>query len=190
MDSGNSPDSPSARPVNALAAVWGAAEATLFFIVPDVLLSRIALQDRRQALLACLWALGGALLGGALIWTAGYIDPAPARSLFVEIPAISLGMIERVQEQIEDLGLWAVFIGPLIGTPYKLYALEAATAGFGWLPFLLVSVPARLLRFVVIVLLTSAIANGLRRFASMRVLRACHLLAWTAFYAWYFTVMP
>ena len=49
---------------NALAAIWGAAEATLFFIVPDVFLSWLALSDRRQALIACLYALLGALVGG------------------------------------------------------------------------------------------------------------------------------
>lgn len=189
MGSGNSPDAASARRLNALAAFWGAAEATLFFIVPDVLLSWVALQDRRHALLACLWALGGALLGGALIWTMGYVDPVPARSLFAEIPAISPALINRVHEQILDLGPWAVFVGPLTGTPYKIYALEAASAGCGLLAFLLVSVPARLLRFVIVVLLTHAVATGLRRFISMKTLQALLITVWIAFYAWYFVVM-
>ncbi len=189
MGSGNSPDTAASGRLNALAATWGAAEATLFFIVPDVLLSRIVLQDRRRALLACCWALGGALLGGVLIWIVGYVNPDPARALFAAIPAIDPPMIERVHEQILDLGPWAVFIGPLTGTPYKVYALEAASAGFGLLAFLLVSVPARLLRFVIVVLLTHAIATGLRRFASTRALQALHLAAWVAFYAWYFTIM-
>jgi membrane protein YqaA with SNARE-associated domain len=172
-----------------LAAAWGAAEATLFFIVPDVLLSRIALQNWRQGLLCCLWALGGALIGGLLIWIIGHIDPEPTRTLFTRIPAISPAMIARVHQQILDLGPWAVFVGPLTGTPYKLYALEAASAGFGLLAFILVSVPARLLRFVIVVLFTHAVASGLRRFASIKILRRLHLTAWIAFYAWYFTVM-
>ncbi|MDJ0905103.1 MAG: hypothetical protein QNI96_03695 [Woeseiaceae bacterium] len=109
--------------------------------------------------------------------------------MFAKIPAISPAMIDRVHEQILDLGPWAVFVGPLTGTPYKVYALEAAGAGFGLLPFLLISVPARLLRFVLVVLLTSAIARALRGRASMRTLQVLHLTAWTAFYAWYFTVM-
>ena len=189
MGSGNSPDTVSARRLKAVAGFWGAAEATLFFIVPDVLLSWIALRDLRRALLACLWALLGALLGGSLIWVVGSIDPEPTRDVFAKIPAISPAMIDRVHEQILDLGPWAVFVGPLTGTPYKIYALEAASAGFGVLAFLLISVPARLLRFVLVVLLTSAIAMGLRRRMSIRTLQVLHLTAWAAFYAWYFTVM-
>ena len=49
--------------VNLGAAVWGFAEATLFFIVPDVLLSWIALHAPRKALVACLWAVVGAPSG-------------------------------------------------------------------------------------------------------------------------------
>jgi membrane protein YqaA with SNARE-associated domain len=185
----NSAEAPPPRWLNGLAASWGAAEATLFFIVPDVLLSRIALQDRRRALRACLWALAGALAGGTLVWILGHADPAPTRTLFTQIPAIDHDMIRRVHRQILDLGAGAVFIGPLTGTPYKIYALEAAGAGVGLLPFLLVSVPARLLRFVAVVLLTHAVAAGLHRLASSRAIAWLHAAAWAAFYAWYFYVM-
>ncbi len=44
--------------------IWGFAEATFFFIVPDVLLTLIALKNWRLATRACLWSLGGALIGG------------------------------------------------------------------------------------------------------------------------------
>jgi len=44
-----------------VAALWGLAEATLFFIVPDVFLSLVALRDRRAALVACGWAIPGHL---------------------------------------------------------------------------------------------------------------------------------
>ena len=37
-----------------IATLWGLAEATLFFIVPDVYLSRVALADSRRAALAVL----------------------------------------------------------------------------------------------------------------------------------------
>ena len=51
-----------------LAALWGFAESTLFFIVPDVLLTWLALSLPRRALRACYWALGGALAGGDGRW--------------------------------------------------------------------------------------------------------------------------
>ncbi len=43
----------------AAAAAWGFAEATLFFLAPDVYLTRIALRDWRGALLASLAAAAG-----------------------------------------------------------------------------------------------------------------------------------
>lgn len=189
MASGNSAEHQGGSRLNVLAAAWGAAEATLFFIVPDVLLSRIALHDRRRALIACLWALGGALLGGALIWALGSGDPEPVRSTFARIPAVSPAMIERVQAQLASHGPWSLFIGPLTGTPYKIYALEAAGAGIGLLAFLLISIPARLLRFVLVVFLTAAIARACRDRLGLRTLQVWHAGAWIAFYAGYFYAM-
>ena len=50
---------------NAIASLWGFAEATVFFIVPDVLLSWLALRSPKSGLIACLFALLGALIGGS-----------------------------------------------------------------------------------------------------------------------------
>src|SRR5437868_1692315 len=61
------------------ALAWGYAEATLFFLVPDVLLSWVALRDPRAAGVACFWALAGALLGGATMYAWGAADPGTAR---------------------------------------------------------------------------------------------------------------
>ena len=116
---------------NALAALWGVAEATVFFIVPDVLLSWLALQSYKPAFIACLWALAGALVGGGIIWFVGLSNPDMVRTMLVSLPAISDEMITNVAQQLDESGLVALFVGPMIGTPYKIYALEAATSGFG-----------------------------------------------------------
>ena len=98
-------------------------------------------------------------------------------------------MIERVQAQLASHGPWSLFIGPLTGTPYKIYALEAAGAGIGLLAFLLISIPARLLRFVLVVFLTAAIARACRGRLGLRTLQVWHAGAWIAFYAGYFYAM-
>lgn len=49
--------------VNRIAALWRFAEATLFFIAPNVWLSLAGRQELRRGLMACLYALAGALLG-------------------------------------------------------------------------------------------------------------------------------
>ncbi|GEM_PF-3959884 len=50
--------------VNRVALAWGFAEATLFFIVPDVWLTLVARERLRTGLIASLYSLAGALAGG------------------------------------------------------------------------------------------------------------------------------
>src|SRR5436190_634460 len=50
------------------AVAWGFAEATLFFIVPDVLITLIALFSFKKSALAMLLATLGAVVGGALMF--------------------------------------------------------------------------------------------------------------------------
>ena len=64
----------------AAAFAWGFAEATLFFVVPDVWLTLIAVRrGLRPALVACGWALAGALAGGLAMYAWGAFDTATAR---------------------------------------------------------------------------------------------------------------
>ncbi len=174
---------------NTLAAFWGLAEATVFIIVPDVLLSWIALRSRKRALSACLWATGAALLGGCILWFVARHDPEPARALFAALPAINDEMIESVRSELNAAGLKALFMGPLQGTPYKIYAVEAASIGYGLGIFLLVSLPARLIRFLLVSLVAGGIATVLRQRMSLRHLRTLHVLFWVALYSWYFSAM-
>lgn len=178
-----------ARVAYILAAAWGIAEATVFFFVPDVLLSRVALQDRRAAFIACAWATAGALAGGCLVWWIGATEPEPARAFFAQIPGISAAMIADVQQQLREYGAAAIFIGPTIGTPYKIYALEAAQAGTGLFIFALVSVPARIVRFVLVSWLAALLGRLLGAWLSMRTLYIAHAAVWISFYAWYLQFM-
>ena len=59
---------------NFIVFFWGLAEATLFFIVADVGLSIIALKDKRKGVVACLYALAGALIGGTIMFYWGQAD--------------------------------------------------------------------------------------------------------------------
>jgi membrane protein YqaA with SNARE-associated domain len=175
---------------NALAAAWGFAEACFFFIVPDVLLSWIALTDVRRALLACLYALAGALLGGTLVWFWGGSQPELFRHFFVALPGMDSDLLAAVRIQLQEQGLTAVLFGPLRGTPYKLYALEASVQRYPYLPFLLISIPARLIRFVLVTLLVGCVRRLLGEHLSPNGARWTHLICWTVFYAWYLLWFP
>lgn len=72
--------------------------------------------------------------------------PARLSSSAVDaVPAVTSEMLVRVERDLHDVGAIAMFIGPLTGTPYKLYAVPAPAAGIDLCWFLLISVPAGLI---------------------------------------------
>jgi membrane protein YqaA with SNARE-associated domain len=175
----------------ALALLWGFAEATLFFIVPDVLLSAIAVwRGRRAALHATAWTIAGAILGGLLMYGWSVRDFLGVVAMLDRLPAISLAMIIGVRDALGRSGAGGMVVGALTGVPYKIYAVMAPQAGVALATFLAVSVPARALRFVLVVALSDAIS---RRLAGRLTLRQrVGLLAsiWLLFYAVYWAAMP
>lgn len=176
--------------VNLAAALWGFAEATLFFIVPDVLLSFVALRCLRAAWIACLFATAGALAGGALMYAWGSASPEDAVAALDRVPAVSVEMVERVRSDLERQGLWALMVGPFRGTPYKIYAVESAGLGVSLPVFLAVSVPARLVRFVLVSLIAAWLSE--RWFGSWSAGRKRWTLGcfWILFYAGFLVLMP
>jgi membrane protein YqaA with SNARE-associated domain len=177
------------RAAKAGAAAWGFAEATVFFIVPDVLLTRLALRDLRLALLAAAYAVGGALAGGALLWWAAGHGYAPQLlTAFAYLPGISPRLVHETGAAIGADGLKALFVGGFVGEPYKLLATHAGAQRIALAPFLAVSLAARLSRFVVTILVAWAAGRALTAL-SLRAKQWLHAMAWLAFYAWYFTIM-
>jgi membrane protein YqaA with SNARE-associated domain len=173
--------------VNGLAAAWGFAEATLFFIVPDVGLTWIALSDLRRALVACLWALVGALAGGLLMYGWGATRVQSAEAALVRVPAVNQQMLREVRQQVDQSGVKALFAGPLAGRPYKIYAVYAGALRQSLPAFLLVSIPARLLRFLLMVCLAALVVRTVLGFLSVRGQRIVWCVCWAGFYVWFFS---
>jgi hypothetical protein len=129
------------------------------------------------------------------VW--GMTDQATALRMLDYVPAISPGMLARVGGELSDLGPLAVLRGPLLGTPYKTYAVQAASAGLGFVPFLLISIPARLVRFMLVTamvhwlanLLTDLLSNGLAK-DSLKLRYGLAIGGWIVFYTAYFSFMP
>ena len=171
------------------AGLWGLAEATLFFIVPDVLLSALALHHPRRALIACAWATAGALLGGAAMYYWGAAAGARAWAVLDGVPAIDAAMQARVWQSLAQEGLSALFLGPLSGTPYKLYAVAAGQQALDPVAFLGVSVPARATRFVLVCLLAYTVSGFLAARFSRPARYGILAGIWLLFYAGYFAHM-
>lgn len=171
-----------------VAFAWGIAEASFFFIVPDVLLTLIACRAFKPALKATLAALAGALVGGVLMYAFGMRSPDEARAFLDYVPAINSNLIERVARQINEHGLIAVMIGPLKGIPYKIYAVEWGAQGRSLIGFLLISIPARYIRFFLAAVVARLIARVIEAVTERRTNLEILVVAslWIAFYGFYF----
>lgn len=171
---------------NLVAAVWGLGEGTVFFIVPDVWLTWLALRDFRSAVVACLWSVAGALVGGAIMYSAGQLAAEDTIALVERVPAISPALVKQAAEQLNAYGYGAMFVGAFSGSPYKVYAVLAGAGQMGLPWFLTVSIPARLLRFLLLVGVVSWLCRRPLAKVPLGVRRGLHLSAWTVFYIWYF----
>lgn len=170
----------------AIGLAWGFAEATLFFLVPDVALTYLAIAGPGQAWIGCAAAVVGALIGGALVYRWGARDPSSLRSLFVRIPAIDHREVAAVRGRVGRSGFTALFLGPLLGTPYKLYAAEAGRRRLPLSRFLLISIPARGIRFVAATALSLWLVGGPLETWSAGAIALLATGFWILFYAGYF----
>ncbi len=173
-----------------MALLWGFAEATLFFIVPDLWASIAGRDKLHRGLIACLYCVAGAMAGGSILYFWGSLDPTGAMFVLEKTPAVSAEMITRVREDLNHFGEWAIIFGPLSGTPYKLYAAQAAPAGFPFFWFLLVSIPARLIRFVAVTTICHYALRGLKHLGVRAQPLTILLTSWTLVYVAFFLVMP
>ena len=167
---------------------WGFAEATLFFIVPDVLLTLVALFSfpRSARVLACI--LLGALAGGTIMFSLGAKDPAQAQQVVLRVPFVSQAMFDKTHSSFQREGIWALTKGPGNGIPYKVYCVQSGKYS-GLLLFLLVSLLARLERFVLFWLIAGAMGSFFRKniLRQPKLTVAIHACIWIAGYAWYWS---
>lgn len=178
---------------SAIAFAWGAGEATAFFLVPDIWLTRIALRGLRPALRATVPTLAGALAGGVVTyaWGARRSRSASRRAL-AALPAISETMVDGVERQLAEVGNRALLVGPTKGIPYKIYARTAGLRGDSLAVFLLWSIPARMARFIVVPTAVAGIAHVVRNQLPGMSQRTENIIlcgGWSAFYAWFFATV-
>jgi membrane protein YqaA with SNARE-associated domain len=170
-----------------IAGAWGFAEATFFFVVPDVWTSSVGLRRPKRALGTTVWALGGAMAGGAATyWWGRKVAATTSRGALVKVPAVTDVMISEVEQEIAESGAASLLRGPTRGVPYKLYARAAGLQRTSLLAFLAWSVPGRMIRFIVVTTAVSGIAAVVRRRfpgISERRITAVFWICWGAFYA-------
>ena len=179
------------RALDITAFIWGVAEATLFFFVPDVLLRYIGLKrGAKDAARASIIAAIGAAIGGALMAAWSLADPAAARAAVLAVPAISEAMADRAAAAMADNWFVATLLGPLTSTPFKLYAVLAPHVGASVPAFALAGVIARLPRFLIVSIGVALIGRVLTPRVSAQAQTWLLAGAWVLFYAVFFASMP
>lgn len=173
-------------PILLFAAGWGFAEATVFFFVPDVLLTFVVFRHgTKTAFVAVVASVVGAVTGGVCMYLWGL--NAGQQPLFIldYIPAIGPEMFTLAQTHLREDGVFGLFLGTANGIPYKIYAVLAPSAGIDLNTFTLMSFPARAYRFLIAVLLAGVVAY-LTRGCSVKLRYSLLATFWVTSYAVYF----
>jgi membrane protein YqaA with SNARE-associated domain len=170
-------------------ACWAVAEATFFFIVPDVLITVAVLRfgPRAGVRLAIVAAIFAAL-GGLGMWFWGYGDAEAARSAVLHVPAVGPDLLARAHREITQNWFVHLVLGAVTGVPYKLYAVEAGAHGLTPFLFVPASIAARLTRFLVAVGLTTLMSEALTRLNKPEWRYRVLALAWCLVYGTYFYI--
>jgi len=168
--------------------LWGLAEGTVFFVVPDVYLGFAALFCWGKALRATIAAVAGALIGGAVLYALAANNGTAMTQLLVRIPLIRPEMVRTVTENMQRDGLGAMVSGPFQGIPYKIYAVQAGQQRLPLVPFLLVTILARLERLLPVTVIGAVSGVALRVFIQRRTALAvgAYALMWVGVYGLYY----
>ncbi len=170
--------------------VWGLAESTVFFIVPDVGVAFIAAMSPRNWWKPALASIVGTLVGAVILFLAIQLWLWPyASHLLLRIPGIHPAGLALASTRVSDHGGGALLVAAFQGVPYKVYATELTLAGVSLPVLLLWTIPSRALRLVPVAAAAGAggriLQTSLMRHFGLWV--GAYVLFWVAFYAWYWT---
>lgn len=128
-----------------LGFLWGVAEGTLFFIVPDIILSWASLSSARNGLRTLCATVAGSLVAGVLMYGWASWRPESSRAVVASVPFVTPSMFERVRADYLKHGAAGMLKGPGSGIPYKVYAVLAPPV-CPLATFVVMSIPARIER--------------------------------------------
>lgn len=168
--------------------LWGLAEATLFFVVPDVYLGLVALFNWRRGAWTTAAAAAGAMIGGAGMYALAAQDAQALTQVLTHVPLISYAMVQTVGGQLQESGLLAMVTGPLEGIPYKVYAVQAGAQHSSFAMFLLMTSLARLERLLPVAVLCAIAGTAFRKIIVRHTLLVvgAYALLWVGIYVFYY----
>ncbi|PCJ99185.1 MAG: hypothetical protein COA45_07035 [Zetaproteobacteria bacterium] len=170
--------------------VWGFAEATFFFFVPDIWLTRIAVTDLKEAVINAFITLIGALIGGTVLYILASISFDYIRQALDFVPAISKNMIDQAGEQMQNANpVKVIIMAGFTGLPFKIYAAWSGHLALSVPVFILISAVARIGRFLFLIFVIYGTKSVLKSYMSTKNLLWLHTVLWICFYCYYFFKM-
>lgn len=118
-----------------LGFLWGFAEGTLFFVIPDIVLSWASLAGVKCGTKILGAILAGAVVAGLCLYLWAARQPDTARSAVASVPFVRDRMFSKVEQDYRAHGVSGIFYTLGTGIPYKVYAVlappVATPAAFG-----------------------------------------------------------
>ena len=135
-----------------LMLLYAALESIILPIPVDPLLAAVVLAKPNQWQRTALTCTIASVVGGAGGWALGAFLGLHIHSLIAALPVALAGpsAFAAVEAGFAEFGLVLVFLGAFSPLPYKVIAVSAGIGGLGVLPFLLMSLIGRGLRFGIV----------------------------------------
>jgi hypothetical protein len=144
---------------NWLIIAWAAAEALIWFILPEFLLFLMIFMKVRHKFDLLKYDIIGTVIGTiiAIFWH------APA-SFLTQLPFVYPKMIEQVTAWFTDRGILGIFYQPFSGVPFKVFNHLALDFNFFIPLFILLAVVARMTRYFIAYEVTKAVYPLVHKF--------------------------
>lgn len=147
------------RESDALVLTWAAAEAVIWYIIPEFLLILLIFMKVKRKFDLVKYDIIGTIIGTlvALWWRL-------PRNSFIHLPYIRPRMLAQVDTWYRQHGILGLAHQPFSGVPYKVFNHEAVNYHFFIPLFILIAIIARMVRYVVAYEVTKALYPALHPF--------------------------
>jgi membrane protein YqaA with SNARE-associated domain len=167
---------------------WGFAEATVFFVVPDVAVGLIALFRPSRAAPAAIAAVAGGVAGSIGLRAAirGGWNPEP---LLRALPGTTPADLDWARGAVALNAIQAFLTAAVRGTPVKVLTAEATQQGMATARLVLLVVLNRAPRIGVAAAAMAIVGLLGRPLVTRRprAVAAMYAAGWIAFYAWFWS---
>ena len=128
--------------LNWLVLLWAAAEAVIWFVIPEFLLLLIIFMKVRHKANLLVYDIIGTVIG-SIVGLTIYLS----RPFMLSLPYVYESMFTKTYDWFESMGIWGLINQPFSGVPYKVFLNVAPDFGFNIFLFLTLAIALRIGRY-------------------------------------------